>query len=98
MPDDAIKELTLEEWVGQLPDIHRAHGELASLKSRITELEAVVEAGKKALGFSQSCREFSDEWHDMNNPDVVYFRELRAEFFDALHALNGSNQPKGDQK
>jgi hypothetical protein len=41
-------------------------------------------AAKRALGFTEAFREFSDEWHDSGNPNAVEFRRLREDFFEKL--------------
>lgn len=40
----AEREMTLHEWVGKLPEIHRANREFLALQARIAELEKVAEA------------------------------------------------------
>jgi DNA-directed RNA polymerase subunit RPC12/RpoP len=45
---------------------------------RIAELTARAERAEAALSYTLPFREFSDEWHNADNRDVVEFRRLRA--------------------
>lgn len=45
---------------------------------REQQLEEAVLKLRFALAWTLTYREFSDEWHDPNNEDVVAFRKLRA--------------------
>lgn len=48
------------------------------------DIKETLLAAKKALGFTEGFREFSDEWHDSENPNTVEFRRLREDFFEKL--------------
>ena len=39
------REMTLSEWMGQLPDFHLANRELAELRAELTRLRAQVPEG-----------------------------------------------------
>jgi hypothetical protein len=42
------REMTLEEWVNRLPEIHAARREYGSLRSRLAAAEALLRDGSRA--------------------------------------------------
>lgn len=68
-----------------LARIYLADGYHERTLVRIRELEAELDAAhaacavaRKTLVITLLFREFSDSWHDMNNSEVVLFREARS--------------------
>lgn len=58
-------------------DLAAMQAERDALRAQLAESEQEAGAMRKALAATILFREFMDEWHDMNNAEVVEFRRLR---------------------
>lgn len=60
----AEREMTLHEWVGKLPEIHRANREFLALQARIAELERAVAGANHDDRCAYWKWDWKYSWHD----------------------------------
>ena len=63
MSGDCQREMTLDEWVERLPEIHRARKEYAALKAEVEKFTSTNNA-RGAIAFLQQAVDtrIDDEW------------------------------------
>lgn len=87
----------MEEYISDLLQIVREHEEQNFL---IQKLATVLDTQHVALAWTLGFREFTEEHHDMNNPDVVHFLELREKAlteYRSIDAYTGKKEKEQQQ-